>query len=495
MALLAGLGAGGIFLIVVLVLAIATVVVLVLNYQKVGPNEVLIVSGGLRQTVTEDDGTVRQVGYRMRIGGGAFVIPFIQSAQVLPLEIFTVQVRAGEALTKNGVQLTAVGMGQVKVGSSEGDIRLALEQFLGRGSAAIKDVTNQVLEGLLRAYLGSATVEEIYQNRDDFNAKVAKDAGTELSKMGLELISFTLIDISDTQGYIEALGKPHIAAVRRDAEIAEAETDKEAVIKTAESRMAADVARLKAETKVAQANRDFEIARAGFAAEVNQKKAEADMAYELERQKEAATLKEEELKVKILERKKLIDLEELEISRKEKELQATVEKTAVARQKQVQTEAQAEAFRLEAEAKAKTKAARMTAEAEADALKLKGEAEAEAMRQKADAYAGYNQVAVYEMLFKIMPDLARAVSEPLSQVDKMVVIDSGNDSQGVSKITGQVANVLGQLPSVVEAVSGIDITKLGDKLKGTEAKPKSKPASKPSSKKTATTRKTPGKGD
>jgi flotillin len=477
------------FWIVLAVILIATAVVLVMNYQKVGPNEVLIISGGLRQSVTDDDGTVRQVGYRMRIGGGAFVPPFIQSAQVLPLEIFTVQVRAQEALTRNGVQLTAVGMAQVKVGSSETDIRLALEQFLGRGSAAIKDVTNQVVEGLLRAYLGSSTVEEVYQNRDDFNAKVAKDATAEVSKMGLELISFTLIDISDTQGYIAALGKPHIAAVRRDAEIAEAETDKEATIKTAESRMAADVARLKAETKVAQANRDFEIARAGFAAEVNQKKAEADMAYELERQKEAATLKEEELKVKILERKKLIDLEGLEISRKEKELEATVEKTAIARQKQIQTEAQAEAYRVEAEARARAKAARMNAEAEADGMKLKGEAEATAMQLKAEAYAGYNEAAVYEMLFKIMPELARAVSEPLSQVDKMVVIDSGPDSQGASKVTGQVAKVLGQLPAVVEAMSGIDITKLGDRLKGTDAD-KPKPAAKKSA-----SRKTTGKGD
>ncbi|MEN8148674.1 MAG: SPFH domain-containing protein [Planctomycetota bacterium] len=477
----------GWFWIIVGVLFVAAVAVYATNYQKVGPNEVLIVSGGIKRTVIEDDGTERKVGYKMRIGGGSFVMPFIQTAQILPLEIVTVQVKADEALTKNGIQLNAVGLAQVKVGSSEGAIRMAAEQFLGRGVSAIKEATNQVLEGLLRAYLGSETVVDVYQNRDEFNAKMAKDAGGEIVKMGLELISFTLIDISDKQGYLAALGKPQIAAVKRDAEIAEAETDKETIIKTAEARMAGDVARLKAETEVAKANRDFEIARAGYAAEVNQKKASADMAYELERQKEAGTLKEEELAVRIIERTKMIELEELEIKRKEKELMATVEKTAAARQKQIQTEATAEAFRLEAEAKGRAKAAQLDAEAEASALRMKGEAEADAMSKKADAYAEYNQAAVYEMLFEILPDLARAVSEPLSQVDKMVVIDSGSETGGASKITGQVANVLSQVPSVIEAISGLDITKLGEGLKSASEK-------KPAAKKPAA-RKTAAKGD
>jgi len=483
---LIAIGTAGIVWLILLAIVVACAAIYATNYRKVGPNEVLIVSGGIKRQVTEDDGTTRMVGYKMRIGGGSFVMPFIQSAQVLPLEIYTVTVKAHDALTKNGIQLNAVGLAQIKVGSSEGEIRMAAEQFLGRGSSAIKEVTNQVLEGLLRAYLGSETVEDVFQKRDEFNARIAKEAGVETTKMGLELISFTLIEISDDHGYIQALGKPQIAAVKRDAEIAEAETDKETVVKTAESRMAGDVARLKAETEVAKANRDFEVARAGYAAEVNQKKAAADMAYELERQKEAGTLKEEELAVKIIERTKMIELEELEIKRKEKELQATVEKTANARQKQVQTEATAEAFRLEAEAKGRAKAARLDAEAAADGVRMQGEAEADAMQRKAEAYAGYNQAAVYEMLFKILPEMARAVAEPLSKVDKMVVIDSGTDSDGASKVTGQVSKVLSQVPSVIEAISGIDITKLGESLKGAATKPA---ATKPAAKKTT------GKGD
>ncbi len=461
---LAAVSGAGIFWLAVLALFVAFLLVLALNYRKVGPNEVLIVSGGRRRTVVEPDGTERTVGYKMCIGGGSVVLPFIQTAQVLSLEIHTVQVKADEALTRGGVTLNAVGLAQVKVGSTEPEIRTAAEQFLGRGTGAVHDVSNQILEGLLRASLGRLTVEEIYQNRDEVNARMKAEAAQEFKKMGLDLVSFTLIDISDSQGYLEALGKPKIAAVKRDAEVAEAETDRDAAIKTAQARKSGDVARLKAETEVAAASRDFELARAEFAAEVNRKKAAADMAYELERQKGSQLLKAEELKVRIVEREKMIELEELEIARKEKELKATVEKTAEARKQQVKVEAEAEAYRAEAEAKGRAAAARMEAEAEAEAIRLKGRAEAESMAVKAEAYQDYNEAAVYQMLVQILPELARAISEPLAKLDKITIVDTGGEGDGVSKITGQVAKVLAQLPEVVESLGGVDLRRLAQRM-------------------------------
>jgi len=457
--------AGGL-LIGLCVLLVALLVVVATNYRKVGPNQVLIVSGGAGQMVTEPDGTEKRVGYTMRIGGGAVVWPFFNSAEVLPLEIFTVNVKAEESLTKNGVHLTAKGLAQVKVGSSESAIRKAAEQFLGGGSSAIVDVSGQVLEGFLRAFLGAASVEEIYQNRDAFNDRLIKEAAEEFQKMGLDLVSFGLIDISDKEGYLEALGKPKIAAVKMDAEVAQAETDKEAAIKTAEARKAGDVARLQSETEVAKANRDFEIARAGFAGEVNREKAQADMAYDLERQKGSQALKSEELKVRIVEREKLIELEELEIQRREKELMATVHKTSEARKYQVEIEAQAESYKLEQEATGRAKATTLAAEAEAEGIRMRGEAEADTLRKKAESYRDYNDAAVYQMLASMLPELARAVSEPLSKVDRITIVDSGGDGQGVSKVTGQVAHVIAQLPEVVESLGGIDLKALARKLTG-----------------------------
>ena len=461
---LVAIGAGGIVGLLLLALILALLVVLALNYRKVGPNEVLIVSGGLGQTVTEPDGTVRRLGYTMRIGGGAFVLPLFHRAQILPLEIVTVQVKAAHSLTKGGVHLNAVGMAQLKVGSDEAMIRRAAEQFLGRGSEAIRDVSRQVLEGEIRAHLGSFTVEEVYQERDEFNAKMEKSAAGDLAKMGLDLLSFTLVDISDEQGYLEAIGKPQIAAVKRDAEIAQAEMDKEAAIKTAESRKLGDIARLQAETAVAEANRDFEMSRADFAADVNRRKATADVAYDLERQKSTETMKEGELQVKIVERKKMIELEELEIARKEKELVATVEKTATARKLQSKIEAEADAHRVETAAQAGAIARKLAGEAEATAIRGRGQAEADAMKARAAAYAGYNEAAIYEMLIKILPDLAKSVSEPLSKIDRIVIVDNGGDGKGVTKVTGQVAEVLAQLPAVVESLGGIDLKALVERF-------------------------------
>jgi flotillin len=463
------IGFWGVFGLFLLALFVALIVVLALNYRKVGPNEVLIVSGGLRQQVREADGTVRTVGYKMRIGGGAFVLPLFQTAQILPLETYTVQAKVSDALTKGGVQLNAVGQAQLKVGSSEQAIRMAAEQFLGGGAAAIRDTGAQVMEGTLRAYLGSHTVEDIYQQRDEFNDKVEKATQNELRRMGLDLLSFTLIDISDNQGYLEALGKPKIAAARRDAEIAEAETDKEAAVKTAEARKTGDIARLVAETEVARANRDFESARAGFAGEVNQKKAEADIAYELERQRQNSELKSEELNVRIVERTKLIELEELEIARREKELTATVHKTAEARNRQVHIEAEAEAYKLEAEAKGRAAASRLLAEAEADSIRMRGEAEAKAMEMRAESYKEYNEAAIYQMLIEKLPELARAVSEPLSRIEKIVIVDTGGEGKGAAKVTGQVAQVLAQLPEIAESLGGIDLKKLARRLTGGDA--------------------------
>ncbi len=458
--------AGTITLLVLAALVIAVLVVLATNYRKVGPNEVLIVSGGLSQKVTEPDGTLRTVGYKMCVGGGSLVIPPFQTAQVLPLEICTVNVKASHALTRAGVHLNSKGLAQVKVGSSEAEIRIAAEQFLGKGASAIVEISSQVLEGLLRAYLGASTVEEIYQNRDEFNSRMMKEAQDEFRKMGLDLISFALIDISDDSGYLDALGKPKIAAVKRDAEISQADTDKEVTIQTAEARKIGDIARLQAETKVAEANRDFEMSRADFAAEVNQKKAAADMAYDLERQKGSQNLKAEEIQVRIVEREKMIELEALEIARREKELEATVHKTSEARKFQVEIEAQAEAYKLEEEAKGHAAAAKLEAGAEAEAIRVRGQAEAEAMQQKAESFKAYNEAAIYQMLIEKLPELARAVSEPLSRIDRITIVDAGGDGDGVAKVTGQVAKVIAQLPEVVESLGGVDLKALARKLAG-----------------------------
>jgi len=253
------------------------------NYHNVGPNEVLIVAGGGKRWITQGDGNRVQVGYRMQIGGGTFLNPFTENAQTLPLETYTISIKTPEVLTREGVHIIAEASAQVKVASNEDSIRKAAEQFLGRGASAIKEVTENVVEGYVRSTLGSLSVEEVYQNRDDFNRKVRNAAAADLSSMGLELLAFNLKDISDTQGYLRAIGQPRIAQIKRDAAIAQAETDKETIIKTALAQKEGDIVRFQVEAELAAASRDFELQRSGFQAEINKQKAETDMMYDLER--------------------------------------------------------------------------------------------------------------------------------------------------------------------------------------------------------------------
>lgn len=446
-------------LIGVIVVVVAFILILLAKqYRKVGPNEVLIISGGRKRTVTDPDGTVRKIGYRMHIGGGTLIIPFLESAQVLPLGVHSLDLICTEAITSRGIQVNAQGQAQIKIGGDEYSIRMAAEQFLGKGDQGIRDIAGKILEGHTRAALGTMTVEEIFQQREAFDDKVKKTASDDFSRMGLKVLSFSLKDLSDTSGYIEALGKPKIAEARGEAAVAEAEAERDATVRAAGARKEADIAKFKAEMEIAGANRDYELKRAEYQGLVNQKKASADLAYELERQKMNQQLKREEYQVRLVEKEQAIKLEEKEILRKEKELESTVKKQADARKYQMRTDAEGQAFKTEAEARAR-----------AEASRLEGDAEAETMKKKAESYADYNQAAVYEMLISIMPELARAVSEPLSKVDKIVMVDSGSGS-GASRVTKQVADVLAQLPTVIESLSGVDLKKLLEKFPRAEGK-------------------------
>ncbi|UCF78399.1 MAG: flotillin [Candidatus Eiseniibacteriota bacterium] len=440
--------------IIVGALAVGIVLLWALNYRKVGPNEALIISGGARRTVVQPDGTKRTVGYRVQIGGGTFVMPLVEKAQVLPLDIFSLSLKTEGVLTAHGVVVTAEAQGQVRVADDEHSTRLAAQQFLATGAEGIKSVAKEVLEGHFRAMLGTMSVEETYQQRERLASEVKRAASEDFARMGLALLSCALKDITDKQGYIEALGAPKIAQVKRDAAVAQAETEKDAAIKSAVARKDGDIARLAAETEVAQASRDFEASRAEFQAAVNQKRAAADIAYELERMKVTQQLRKEEAAVKMIEKEKAIELEAREIERREKELEATVKKPAEAMAFQAKIEAEAEAYRNELEAKGKAAGTRLHGAAEAEALAARGEAEARAMLKKAESWSRYNHAAVYETIMQTMPELARAVSEPLSKVEKIVLVGEG---AGASKITGQVASVVAQLPAIIESITGTDI--------------------------------------
>jgi flotillin len=452
------------------------------RYTKVGPNQVLVISGR-RHRITDPDGTARDVGFRIVKGGGVFVWPVYEKVDLLSLELLTIDVQTPEVYTSKGVPVKVDGVAQIKVKGDDVSIATASEQFLSKTTDEIKNVATQTMEGHLRAILGTMTVEDIYQNRDAFASKVQEVAAGDMANMGLGIVSFTIRDIRDGQGYLEALGKPRIAQVKRDAVIAQAEADRDSMIRSAQATQAGQEAKFIADTKIAEAQRNYQSNVAQYQAAVNQKKAEADLAYDLQKYKTGQLVKAEEIQVTIIEKQKQIELQQQEIQRKQKELEANVQKPADAERYRVETLANATKFQLETEAAGAASAAKAKgfanadvakatgiAEAEAnkarglaeaDIIEAQGKATAEAMSMKAESFKQYNEAAVIEMIIRVLPDIAGKISEPLSKMEKMVIINSGNGvGGGASKLTGDVTQIVSQLPPVIESLTGIKFEKL-----------------------------------
>src|SRR5271155_119798 len=464
------------------------VIIYASRYTKSGPNQVLVISG-IKRKMVETDGSVREVGFRIVKGGGRFVWPIFEKVDVLSLELLTIDVQTPEVYTSKGVPVKVDGVAQIKVKGDDISIATAAEQFLSKGVDDIKNIAMQTLEGHLRAILGTMTVEEIYQNRDAFASRVQEVAAGDMANMGLTIVSFTIRDIRDTQGYLDALGKPRIAQVKRDATIAQAEADRDSQIRSAQAKQAGQEAQFVADTKIAEAQRDYQSNVAQYQASVNVQKAQADLAYDLQKFKTGQLVMAEQVQVQIVEKQKNIELQQQEILRKQRELEATVQKPADAERYRVETLANARKFQLETEASGAASATKATGFASADVVKATGLAEAdanrarglaeaavieaqgkataEAMRVKAESFKQYNEAAVIEMLVRVMPEIAGKISEPLSKMEKMVIINSGNGpGGGASKLTSDVTTIISQLPPVLESLTGVKFEKLMEQVPG-----------------------------
>jgi flotillin len=393
--------------------------------------------------------------------------------------------------TSQGVPVTVDGVAQVKIGSDENAIRTAAIQFLSRTQDQIEHVAHETLAGHLRAILGTLTVEQLYRDREAFAQKVQEVSADDMASMGMEIVSFVIKDISDAEGYLEALGRPRIAQVKRDAAIGEAEADRDAKIRSAQARQEGQAAHYEAETKIAESKKNYEVQQASYQADVNRKMAESELAGTLQQNIEFQKIKAEEVQIEIIEKQKRIEVQEQEVKRKERELDATVRKPAEAERYKTQTLAEARKFQLQTEATGEAEAIRQQGQAEADRDKARGLAqadvikaqglseaeadkakglaeaevilsqglsEAEATHKKADAWREYTQAAIIQQIIDALPEVAAAISSPLSQTERIVVINSGSDGgAGASKVTQDVANIVSQVPATVEALTGVDL--------------------------------------
>jgi flotillin len=399
------------------------------QYTKAGPNEVLIISGRRARK----GGDAQKLGYRIVRGGGTYVRPFREKVQHLSLELMQFDVRTGETYSMHGVPMQVDGVCMVKVDPSDDGIQLAAEEFLSRGRDDIARTAQQAVEGHLRAAVGGHSIEDVYRERARLVDATKSLVEPDLSKMGLEVVSLTIRQITDKQGYLEALGRPRTAQVKRDAIQGEAEAEREAKA----ARYAADIA-------IQESRRDYEVQKASFKEEGQKAGAQADLAYDLQRAVAQQQVRAQELQVEIIERQKAIELMEAEVARRINELEAEVLEPA-----------KAEARKIEALAEARKEELAAQGAGEADAVRLRGMAEAEAMMAKAGAWGKYNEAAIADRLLSILPQLAAAVAEPLSKTEKIVMIGGGNgDGIGAHRVTQDVMKIVAELPDVLESLTG-----------------------------------------
>merc|ERR1719511_112485 len=354
--------------------------------------------------------------------------------------------------TAQGVPLTVTGVAQVKIMKNADLLQTASEQFLGKKEHEIKSTVLQTLEGHLRAILGTLTVEEVYKDRDQFASLVREVASPDVGRMGIEILSFTIKDVYDTVTYLASLGKAQTAAVKRDAEIGVAQANRDAGIREAECEKSAMDIKYSTDTKIEDNSRAFKLQKANFDKEVNSAKAEAQLAYELQAAKIQQKIRNEEIQIQVVERRKQIEIEEQEIKRKEKELTATVKLPAEAEAFKVQTVAEGNRTKVVETAKADGEKIRLIGGAEARSVEAVGRAEAESTRMKASAYKQYGDAAVMSLVLEALPSIAAEVAAPLAKTDEIVLIGGNNNT------TNEINKLVGTLPPAVQALTGVDIT-------------------------------------
>merc|ERR1719222_846348 len=362
--------------------------------------------------------------------------------------------------TKQGVPLTVTGVAQVKIMKNPELLGIAAEQFLGKSEGDITDTILQTLEGHLRAILGTLTVEEVYKDRDQFANLVREIAAPDVGKMGIEILSFTIKDVYDNVDYLASLGKSQTAAVKRDAEIGVAQANRDAGIREAECEKSAMDIKYSTDTKIEDNSRAFKLQKAHFDKEVNTAKAEAQLAYELQAAKIQQKIRNEEIQIQVVERRKQIEIEEQEIKRKEKELTATVKLPAEAEGYKTQTIAEGNRPKTVEAARAEGEKIRLIGAAEAKAVEAVGRAEAERMRMKASAYKQYGDAAILSLVLEALPQIAAEVSAPLAKTDQIVLIGGGNNT------THEVNKLMGTLPPAIQALTGVDLTGALGKIPG-----------------------------
>lgn len=447
------------------------VVILLVGYVKAPPDKAFIISGFKKEP-------------RFLIGKAGIRIPFLERLDKLYLGQMTVDIKTEDYIPTNDfINVMVDAVAKVRISADRDKMKMAARNFLNKTPEQIAMDLTDSLQGNMREIIGTLNLRAINTDRDSFSDQVMEKASRDMEKLGIEILSCNIQNVSDEHGLIQDLGMDNTSKIRKDASIAKAEAERDIAIAQAAADKAANEAKVAAQTEIAQKNNELAIKQAELKRESDTKKAEADAAYEIQRQEQEKTIQTATVNAQIAKAERDAELKAKEVAVRQQMLEAEINKKADAERYAVeqkaaadlakrQREAEAKKYEQEKEAEAKkaiADAAKYAAEqeaagimakgkAEAAAIQAKALAEAEGMEKKAEAYQKYNKAAMAEMMIKVLPEIAGEIAKPLSQIDKITIIGGGTDGgNGLGAVAGNVPVVMAKLFESVKEATGVDL--------------------------------------
>ena len=446
-----------ILLVVGIVVAFVVLVILVSGYLKAPPDTAYIISGLGKK--------------RILIGHAGWKLPFLERVDKLSLRVMQVDVKTSEAVPTNEfINVTVDGVANIKISSDPELLEKAAEALLGMRQQDLICLVTQVLEGNMREIVGSVGLKEMVQDRQGVAKKITENVVPDMQKLGIEVVNFNIQNFKDAAGTIENMGIDNVEQIRKNAQIAKANAQRDISIATANAQQEANAVRVEAEKKIAEQDAELAVQQADMKVRSETKRAEADAAYSIQQENQRKTIEITRANADIARKEKEAELAEKEIALKERQLDAEIRKQADALKYQMEKQAEAELIKQQREAeaekyravqaaeakKAEAEALRYMMEQEAAGIRAKGLAEAEAIEKKAEAQKKMGEASVLEMYLTALPEVVKNAASPLSRTDKIVMYGDGNST----KLVKDVMNSADQIMAGVKESTGIDVTSL-----------------------------------
>ena len=433
------------------------IVLLVCGYLKAPPDTAYIISGFRKR--------------RILIGKAGWRIPFFERVDRISLRVMQVDVKTSEAVPTNEfINVTVDGVANIKISSDPEYLKRAAEALLGMSRAELIGLVTQVLEGNMREIVGSVGLKEMVQDRQGVAKKITENVVPDMQKLGIEVVNFNIQNFKDAAGTIENMGIDNVEQIRKNAQIAKANAQRDIAIATSNAQQEANAVKVEAEKKIAEQNAELAVQQADMKVRADTKKAEADAAYSIQQETQRKIIEVTKTEADIARREKEAELADKDIAIKERELDANIRKQADAMKYQSEKEAEADLIRRQRDAEAKqyealkaaearkaeAEAARYAMEQEAEGIRAKGLAEAEAIEKKAEAQKKMGEASVLEMYLAALPEVVKNAAEPLSRTDKIVMYGEGNST----KVVRDVMSSANQIVEGMKESTGIDLKTL-----------------------------------